>query len=130
MQANHMVCSTWNILTSFPAASLMKCTGGTVFSSSSAYFEGNHLDLAKGMVENFFFEIENYGGILNANRTYYLTRSQPPFLSSMVSAVYEAQVKQGQPDPHWLGNAYNFVVRDYEQWNQPPHLAGETRLSR
>ena len=91
---------------------------------------GNHLDLAKGMVENFLFEIENYGGVLNANRTYYLTRSQPPFLSSMVSAVYEAQAKQGQPDPHWLENAYNFVVRDYEQWNQPPHLAGETGLSR
>ncbi len=39
------------------------------------------LDLARGMVENFFFEIEHYGGILNANRTYFLTRSQPPFLS-------------------------------------------------
>src|ERR1017187_5387901 len=47
-------------------------------------------DLARGMVENFFFEIDNYGGILNANRTYFLTRSQPPFLSSMVLAVYEA----------------------------------------
>jgi alpha,alpha-trehalase len=91
---------------------------------------GNHLDLAKGMVENFFFEIENYGGVLNANRTYYLTRSQPPFLSSMVLAVYEAQAKQGQPDRRWLERAYGFVVRDYEQWNQPPHLAGETGLSR
>jgi alpha,alpha-trehalase len=90
----------------------------------------NHLDLAKAMVENFFFEIENYGGVLNANRTYYLTRSQPPFLSSMVLAVYKAQTKQGQPDRRWLEKAYGFVVRDYEQWNQPPHLAGETGLSR
>ena len=46
-------------------------------------------DLAKGMVENFFFEIANYGAILNANRTYYFTRSQPPFLSSMIREVYE-----------------------------------------
>ncbi len=38
------------------------------------------MDLARGMVENFFYEIENYGGILNANRTYYFTRSQPPYL--------------------------------------------------
>src|ERR1700736_793722 len=38
------------------------------------------LDLARGMVDNFFFEIEHYGAMLNANRTYYLTRSQPPFL--------------------------------------------------
>ena len=49
------------------------------------------VELAKGMVENFFFEIEHYGGILNANRTYYLTRSQPPFLTSMILSVYDAQ---------------------------------------
>ena len=46
-------------------------------------------DLARGMVENFFFEIENYGAILNANRTYFFTRSQPPFLTSMIREVYE-----------------------------------------
>lgn len=28
-------------------------------------------ELAQGMIENFFFEIENYGAILNANRTYF-----------------------------------------------------------
>src|SRR5258708_34467884 len=53
-------------------------------------------ELAKGMVENFFFEINHYGGILNANRTYYLTRSQPPFLSSMIMAVYEAEAVEGK----------------------------------
>ena len=46
-------------------------------------------DLARGMVENFWFEIEHYGAVLNANRTYFLTRSQPPFLTSMMRAVYE-----------------------------------------
>ena len=66
----------------------------------------NRIDLAKGMVEDFFFEIENYGGVLNANRTYYLTRSQPPFLSSMILAVYEAQGKQGRSDLAWLQRAY------------------------
>jgi alpha,alpha-trehalase len=89
-----------------------------------------HLDLAKGMVENFFFEIDNYGGVLNANRTYYLTRSQPPFLSSMVLAVYEAQAQQGSPDLPWLERAYGFLVRDYKQWTEAPHLAGDTGLSR
>ena len=29
------------------------------------------VDLAHGMVENFFYEIENYGAVLNANRTYF-----------------------------------------------------------
>ena len=52
--------------------------------------EADHREaLAKGMVDNFLFEIEHYGGVLNANRTYYLTRSQPPFLTSMIRAVYE-----------------------------------------
>src|SRR5213595_3954576 len=32
------------------------------------------IELARGMVENFFFEIAHYGTVLNANRTYYLTR--------------------------------------------------------
>ncbi len=67
------------------------------------------------MVENFFFEIEHYGGILNANRTYFLTRSQPPFLSSMVMALYDAL-----PDPitkqFWLEKSYPFIQRDYDMW--------------
>jgi alpha,alpha-trehalase len=90
----------------------------------------NRLDLAKGMVENFFFEIEHYGGVLNANRTYYLTRSQPPFLTSMIMAVYEAEKKLGKEDIPWLGRAYQYAAHDYEQWTQPPHLAGDTGLSR
>src|SRR5215469_13628824 len=44
----------------------------------------NQPDLARGMIENFFYEIEHYGALLNANRTYYFTRSQPPFLTSMI----------------------------------------------
>src|SRR6059058_3455013 len=60
------------------------------------------LDLAKGMVENFFFEIEHYGTFLNANRTYYLTRSQPPNLTSMIMEVYKAQKATGHEDRTWL----------------------------
>jgi len=87
-------------------------------------------ELAKGMVENFFFEIDHYGGVLNANRTYYLTRSQPPFLGSMILAVYDAEKAEGKPNLPWLERAYQFALRDYEQWNQKPHLAGDTGLSR
>jgi alpha,alpha-trehalase len=90
----------------------------------------NRIEEAKGMVENFYFEVEQYGGVLNANRTYYLTRSQPPFLSSMVLAVYEAESERGDADPGWLETAYGYIVRDYGQWNRAPHLAGDTGLSR
>jgi alpha,alpha-trehalase len=91
----------------------------------------NRLELAKGMVENFFYEIQHYGSILNANRTYYLTRSQPPFLTSMILAVYDAEDPSSQQkDSAWLQKAYDFAVTDYEQWTHPPHLAGDTGLSR
>jgi alpha,alpha-trehalase len=88
------------------------------------------LELARGMVDNFFFEIENYGAVLNANRTYYLTRSQPPFLSSMVMAVHLAQKAAGQDDRAWLETAYGYVKRDHAMWTRAPHLAGATGLSR
>jgi alpha,alpha-trehalase len=87
-------------------------------------------DLARGMVENFFFEIENYGALLNANRTYYLTRSQPPFLSSMVLAVYEAEKRAGHADAGWLRRAYPYLEKDYSMWVREPHLAGSTGLAR
>jgi alpha,alpha-trehalase len=88
------------------------------------------LDLARGMVENFFFEIEHYGDVLNANRTYYLTRSQPPFLTSMVRAVYEAEKASGHASRAWLERAYSHAVIDYRFWTTEPHLAGSTGLSR
>jgi len=56
------------------------------------------VDLARGMVDNFFFEIEHYGTFLNANRTYYLTRSQPPFWTAMIMAVYDAEKAAGKTD--------------------------------
>ena len=90
----------------------------------------HRIELARGMVENFFFEIEHYGTVLNANRTYYLTRSQPPFLTSMIMEVYNAEKTAGHEDKDWLARAYGFASRDYEMWIREPHLAGTTGLSR
>jgi len=88
------------------------------------------VDLARGMVDNFFFEIEHYGTILNANRTYYLTRAQAPFLSSMIMAVYETEKESGKVDRAWLAGGYEYTKKDYAMWNREPHLAGKTGLSR
>jgi alpha,alpha-trehalase len=99
--------------------------------------EADHREaLAKGMVDNFLFEIENYGGVLNANRTYYLTRSQPPFLTSMIRAVYEdpasfAQTPAGRAEAReWLEHAYTLALKDHSVWERPEHLAGTTGLAR
>ena len=94
--------------------------------------QDGRVELARGMVENFFFEIENYGGILNANRTYYFTRSQPPFLSSMIRAVYGADVAAGHGEQAaaWLAQAYPYAVRDHALWMNDFHKAGDTGLAR
>lgn len=87
--------------------------------------QDGRVPLAKGIVENFFFEIENYGAILNANRTYFFTRSQPPLLSSMIAEVY------GQTrDKAWLARAYGLAERDHSLWTSGAHLAGDTGLAR
>jgi len=92
--------------------------------------QAGRTELARGMVENFLFEIEHYGAMLNANRTYYLTRSQPPFLSSMFVDVYEEMEKSGHPDKALLERAYADLEKDYQMWTRDPHLAGQTGLSR
>ncbi|HEY3705286.1 MAG TPA: trehalase family glycosidase [Terracidiphilus sp.] len=99
--------------------------------------EADHREaLAKNMVDNFLFEIQNYGGVLNANRTYYLTRSQPPFLTSMILAVYDnpasfPRTPQGRADARlWLEQAYMLAEKDYSTWTRPEHLAGATGLAR
>ncbi len=93
-----------------------------------------HLDLARGMVENFFFEIAHYGNLLNANRTYYLTRSQPPLLSSMIRMVYDADIAatpQGyRKADAWLAEAYGYAKKDHALWQMPEHAAGDTGLAR
>ena len=88
--------------------------------------------LAKGMVDNQLFEVEHYGAVLNANRSYYLTRSQPPFLSSMVRAVLaDPKSFANADDAHaWLQHAYALLVRDHDLWTSEAHRTGETGLSR
>lgn len=70
-------------------------------------------DLARGMVDNFVYEIQHYHKILNANRTYYLSRSQPPFLTSMISAVYESMGKD-KNSKAWLKESLLAAIKEYE----------------
>ncbi|HVW85977.1 MAG TPA: trehalase family glycosidase [Bryobacteraceae bacterium] len=83
------------------------------------------LDLAKDMADNFLYEIRNYGKILNANRTYYMTRSQPPFLTQMLLGV-DARMK----DRKWLEAAVPEIEDYYRYWTTEPHLTPSTKLSR
>jgi alpha,alpha-trehalase len=99
--------------------------------------EADHREaLARGIVDNFLFEVEHYGSVLNANRTYYLTRSQPPFLTSMIRTVYEnprsfPATPAGRAQARaWLAHAYALAVKDHSTWERPEHKAGSTGLAR
>ncbi|HYP00026.1 MAG TPA: trehalase family glycosidase [Pyrinomonadaceae bacterium] len=81
--------------------------------------------LARDMVENFVYQIEHYGKILNANRTYFLTRSQPPFLTRMILDVYRRQ-----PDRAWLERTLPAVEKYYRYWTDALHTTRETGLAR
>jgi alpha,alpha-trehalase len=88
--------------------------------------------LARGMVENALFEVEYYGGVLNANRTYYLSRSQPPLLNAMIAALLKDPASFGTQAEklEWLARAYPLAVRNHEIWTRAEHTAGATGLAR
>jgi len=102
-----------------------------------SYFEtlglilDNRVEMAKGMVENFVYEITHYGKILNANRSYYLTRSQPPFLTDMALRVFERQSPDSKEENlKWLQNAFRAAIKEYHTvWMSSPRYEPKTGLS-
>ena len=102
-----------------------------------SYFEAlgllvdGQVDLAKSMVDNFCYEIQHYGKIMNANRSYYLTRSQPPFLTDMAIQVYLHLNNEHQDENRkWLRHAIFFAIKEYYTvWMALPRYDPETGLS-
>jgi alpha,alpha-trehalase len=99
-----------------------------------SYFENigllidGKLDLAKSMVDNFSYQITHYGKILNANRSYYLTRTQPPFFSSMIREVYQDMPKK---DFNWLKITLSIAIKEYETvWMETGKRLTENGLNR
>ncbi len=72
-----------------PGGRFNEMYGWDSYMESIGLIADGRADLAKSMVQNFCFCIKHYGKILNANRTYYLGRTQPPFLTDMALRVYE-----------------------------------------
>jgi alpha,alpha-trehalase len=44
--------------------------------------------IARDLLENYLYEVERYGKIPNSNRSWHLSRTQPPFLPELALAVY------------------------------------------
>lgn len=90
-----------------------------------------HLDVVKGIVKNFIFEIRHYRKVLNANRSYFIGRSQPPLLTWLALKVYEKT--KHEPDALEVLKFSILAARKeyHEWWTSAPRLdEGETGLSR
>ncbi|OAZ02903.1 trehalase family glycosidase [Flavobacterium succinicans] len=85
------------------------------------------LDLAKAIATNFKYQIEYYGKILNANRSYYLTRTQPPLYSSLLRAIVDHE----KPDSAWLASHLETIIEEYHSvWMVMGERLTPTGLSR
>jgi alpha,alpha-trehalase len=68
------------------------------------------IDLIESMMDNFAWLIDEVGFVPNGNRTYFLSRSQPPFFSMMVSLL--AQMK----GDHILLKYMHSMEKEYHFW--------------
>ncbi|KAF9243378.1 alpha,alpha-trehalase-neutral trehalase [Melanogaster broomeanus] len=87
--------------------------------------------MAKGMVEHFIFEIKHYGKILNGSRSYYLCRTQPPFLTDMALQIYN-QLDRSDMEANrlWLKRAIQAAIKEYHTiWVAEPRIDPKTGLS-
>lgn len=84
--------------------------------------DSRNLELARAMVDNHVYEIRHYGKILNANRSYYLTRSQPPLLTSMLSLVWDGSPRT-ESSKAWLERSLAAAIDEYlSVWSSSPRL--------
>jgi len=68
-------------------------------------------DLMRGMVDNFAYLINTYGHIPNGNRSYYLSRSQPPYFTLMVKLLGKAAAA-----PNLAASYLPAIEKEYEFW--------------
>jgi len=81
--------------------------------------DAGRIDLIRDMVENFAYLIDEVGFVPNGNRTYYCSRSQPPFFALMVDLLAEVSA-----DESVYARFLPQMKREYAFW-----MAGSDTLS-
>ena len=76
--------------------------------------ESNQLALVESMVENFVDLQTRYGCIPNGNRSYFLSRSQPPILGLMVELLLTYQYDE----QYFLKKYIKAIEAEYQFWMQ------------
>ena len=89
-----------------------------------------HPHVVQSTLRHFIFEIKHYGKVLNANRSYYLGRAQPPFLTDLAFRVYKATKNEsGSKDLFKL--AILAAMKEYHSyWMMVPRSHKGTGLTR
>ena len=76
------------------------------------------LDIVRNNILDQLFLIERYGKVLNGNRSFYLTRGQPPLLAWSIENYLAAR----SGDDELAELAYPLLERAYrDYWNGPDH---------
>jgi alpha,alpha-trehalase len=113
-----------------PGGRFNELYGWDSYMESLGLIVSDRVDLAKAMVVNFCFCVKHYGKILNATRSYYLLRSQPPFLTDMALRVYD-KIKSEPDALEFLRNAILAAIKEYYSiWTAEPRYDPATGLSR
>jgi|SRR6476661_5782542 len=73
--------------------------------------EAGRTALLQAMADNFAYLIRQHGFVPNGNRTYYLTRSQPPFFAQMVDLL-----AQGADSAAVLARYLPALAREHAYW--------------
>lgn len=87
--------------------------------------ESGKKELAESMIKNFAYLIDQYGFIPNGNRTYYLSRSQPPFFSLMLTLTDEENLEQYLPE---LEKEYQFWMQGAEELKTKDQILRVVRM--
>lgn len=74
------------------------------------------LDRAMDVVRHYTFEIEHYGSILNGNRSYYIGRSHPPFLTDLVLRIWR-QSAQDETAKEFLRQGLIAAIKEYVRFS-------------
>lgn len=106
-------------LLGLPCRYTVPCPEGTfqemyywdTFFTNEGLLKDGRVDLALGNVENIMYLVEKHGYMPNGSRTWYLNRSQPPYLAWMVESVFEVT-----GDTLWLSRAYDVIAKEYRFW--------------
>ena len=85
-----------------------------------------HPRIMREQADNQLYQIRAYGKVLNANRSYYLSRSQPPLIAAMVLRIWHAAQTRDwrdfDPDSvyksarDWLAAAYDDIANHHRYW--------------